>query len=469
MRGTFSKGVLREGGQGRRWVKPQRSKSEPLGVSEETKQEREARERRLRWHWVEAEVWSDPMLAALENGVKGGKWFSLIDKVYAKRTLRQAWKRVKAKRGAGGVDRISVGRFAQQSEKYLDELHEDLKAERYEVQAVRRVYIAKGGGKQRALGIPTVKDRVVQMALKMALEPIFEQEFIDVSYGFRPGRSAKDALREVDALLKGGYVWVIDADLERYFDTIAHDRLLQHIEAHISDGKVLALIRAYLDQEVMEGLERWIPTRGTPQGAVLSPLLANIYLHPMDERLSRRYNLVRYADDFVILCGDEREAGEALEEVRRFVASNELELHPDKTHVGDCTQKGQGFEFLGYRFEAGRRHVRRKSRQAMRARIRQKTRRTRGDSLERIIVELNPMLRGWFNYFQHASRFDLQAMDGFVRRRLRALLRKQQKRPGRGMTAADHHRWPNTFFARQGLFTCDGAFVLARQSRCGNV
>lgn len=408
------------------------------------------------------------MLAALENGVKGGKWFSLMDKVVAARTLQVAWRQVRRNRGAAGLDRISVERFAAAAPQYLTELQEQLRTGQYTVQGVRRVYIEKLGGGERPLGIPTVKDRVVQSALKRVLEPIFEREFRSVSYGFRPGRGAKDALREVDGLLKAGYHYVVDADLQSYFDTIPQDRLLELVEARISDGAVLSLLGQYLRQQVVEGVQHWTPTQGTPQGAVLSPLLANLYLHPMDETLSARYRLVRYADDFVILCQNANEAEAALVELRAWVTANGLTLHPAKTHIGDSRQPGQGFEFLGYRFEGGQRFVRRKSRQRIRARIRQQTPRTRGASLSRIVADLNPILRGWFGYFRHAHRATFPEIDGFVRRRLRALLRKQQKRPGLGHARTDHRRWPNRFFADVGLFNLTTAHGLACRSRCGN-
>jgi RNA-directed DNA polymerase len=453
--------VIREGwtyGRGRK-----------VGVSIETRQDPEARERRERFRWVEAGVWTDRMLAALENGVKGGKWFSLMDKVCAGRTLQAAWERVASHRGAAGVDRVSVGRFTGNAERYLEEVSRALSTDTYRVSPVRRVYIPKGGGGRRPLGIPTVKDRVVQTALKLVLEPIFEQEFESSSYGFRPGRGARDALRRVDALLKAGYTWVVDADLERFFDTIDHDRLMREVQRKVSDGGVLTLIRRYLEQDILSEAGRWTPVRGTPQGAVLSPLLANIYLHPLDVRLREScYEAVRYADDFVVLCRSEAEARAALGVIRAHCEAYGLSLHPEKTHVGDCMVPGQGFEFLGYHFEAGRRWIRKRSRCAIRDRIREHTRRTRGVSVDRIIAELNPMLRGWFAYFKHAHAHEFRGLDGFIRRRLRAVLRKHQGRPGHGATWRDHQRWPNTFFAERGLFTCMQAWTLARQSRCGN-
>ena len=306
----------------------------------------------------------------------------------------------------------------------------------------------------------------MQTALKLVIEPIFEHEFEESSYGFRPQRSAKDALREVDELIRQGYTHVVDADLESFFDTIPHAALMRQIEERISDGRVLELIGLFLSQDIIQGMKRWTPTGGTPQGAVVSPLLANIYLHPLDRQMKQQgYRMVRYADDFVVLCRTAQQAQAALEEVKSWVAQNGLRLNADKTHVGDCRQAGQGFEFLGYRFEAGQRWVRPKSFKALRERIRVKTRRTRGDSLAKIIEYLNPIVRGWFNYFKHAHSVAQLGIDGFVRRRLRAILRKQEKRPGMGKCFHDHLRWPNTFFAAQGLFTITAARVLASQSR----
>jgi len=406
------------------------------------------------------------MLAALDNGVTGGKWYSLMDKVYSRRALEASWQRVRRNRGAAGVDRVSVERFAGQAEHYLEELSEALCTGSYRPQPVRRVEIPKGDGGVRPLGIPTVKDRVAQGALKAVLEPIFEREFRPSSYGFRPGRGCKDALRAVDGALREGFTWVVDADLARYFDSIPQAPLLERVAERVSDGRVLALVESYLGQEVLHGLERWTPTAGTPQGPVLSPLLANLYLHGLDEALEQAgHRLVRYADDFVVLCRSQTEAEAALAGVRRWVEANGLRLHPDKTHVGNCLEPGQGFEFLGYRFEGGRRTVRRKSLQALKDRIRQRTRRTRAVALEQIIEELNPMLRGWFQYFQHAHRWTFPRLDGFVRRRLRACLRKREKRPGFGRCEQDHRRWPNAFFAGLGLFTLTEAHRLACQSR----
>ena len=412
--------------------------------------------------WVEASVWNERMLAALDNGVKGGKWFSLIDKVYRPATLRAAWRKVAANAGAAGVDGQSVERFAAGAEAYLDELKQALESGAYQPQPVKRVEIPKGAGQFRPLGIPAVQDRIVQTAVKLVIEPIFEREFRDTSYGFRPGRGCKDALREVDRWLKSGYTHVVDADLKSYFDTITHTRLMARVGERVSDGRLLQLIEAFLQQDIVQGLQRWTPTGGTPQGAVISPLLANIYLHDLDCRMQERgYRMVRYADDFVVLTRSASEAQAAFCEVRAWVEENELELNGDKTHIGDCRIRGQGFDFLGYRFEAGRRWVRRKSLYTLRDRIRAKTKRTRGESIRCIIADLNPMLKGWFGYFKHAHLMNLRGVDGFIRRRLRALLRKQQQRPGLGRCHADQVRWPNVFFADLGLFTMAEAHALA--------
>lgn len=406
------------------------------------------------------------MLAALGNGVKGGKWFSLIDKVYRIETLKQAWQKVAVNAGAAGVDGQSVERFGDRAEMYLKELSIALERGTYRPMPVRRVEISKGGGKLRPLGIPVVKDRIVQTALKFVLEPIFEREFLKMSYGFRPSLGCKDALREVERWLKEGYTFVVDADLKSYFDTIDHERLMERVKEQVSDGRVLELIEAYLHQDIIKEMERWTPIGGTPQGAVISPLLANIYLHALDCQIKQKgYRMVRYADDFVVLCRSAEQARGALAEVKAWVEANGLSLNAEKTHVGDCRQEGQGFEFLGYRFEAGRRWVRGKSLKALRERITMKTKRTRGDSLAKIIEDINPMLRGWFNYFKHAHSVAQLGIDGLVRRRLRAILRKQEKRPGMGRCLNDHLRWPNTYFATRGLFTITAARVLASQSR----
>jgi len=294
------------------------------------------------------------MLTALEEGVKGGVWFSLIDKVHSVKNLRSAFRAVKANRGAAGTDHQTIEMFEAKLEANLRHLAEDLRVGTYRPQPIRRTYIPKPGTQEhRPLGIPTVRDRVAQAAVRHVLEPIFERDFAAHSYGFRPGRSCKDALRRVDDRLKAGYTWVVDADLQSYFDTIPHERLMGRIKVKIADGRVLGLIEAYLKGAVMDALTTWTPEQGSPQGAVLSPLLSNIYLDVLDHRMAQGgQEMIRYADDFVVLCRSEAEAREALEWVRRWTEQAGLTLHPDKTKIVDASQRG-GFDFLGYHFERG--------------------------------------------------------------------------------------------------------------------
>ena len=228
--------------------------------------------------WAEVSVWTKRMLSALGNGVKGGKWYALVDKVFAPNTLAAAWTKVRANKGVAGVDGQSIERFAARAEEYLAELSRALREGSYRPQAVKRVDIPKGDSRTRPLGIPTVKDRIVQQAVRLVIEPIFEAGFHDGSYGFRPGRGCHDALREVDRLIEDGYAYVVDADLAGYFDSIPHDCLMARIEAKVTDGRVLDLIRGWLKADILKGLETWTPTRGSPQGAVVTPRTQKVTL-----------------------------------------------------------------------------------------------------------------------------------------------------------------------------------------------
>lgn len=431
-------------------------------VSPQTKQ---AGETRGPWSWVEPSVWTDRMLTALEKGVKGGQWFSLIDKVYGEANLKAAWEEVQANRGGAGVDHQTVDAFAQEGGAHLAKLAEQLRAGTYRPQPVRRVWIPKPGSREkRPLGIPTVRDRVVQAALRHVLEPIFEREFSDRSYGFRPGRGCKDALRRVDQLLKAGYRYVVDADLKSYFDTIPRDRLMNRLRERVADGRVLQLVEAYLDQDVMEGLKSWTPEKGTPQGAVISPLLANLYLNPLDHEMARAgFEMVRYADDFVILCRSEEEAQRALRRVQDWTEANGLTLHPEKTRIVDASLRHQGFDFLGYHFESRYRWPRKKSLKKFKDAIRQKTRRTEGRRLEAIVEDVNLTLLGWFAYFKHSHFTTFPVLDKWIRMRLRSILRKRRGGKGRGR-GWDHNRWTNAFFARHKLFSLKEAHAQACQS-----
>lgn len=427
--------------------------------------DKQAGEARWRCYGAEPGVWSERMLAALEQGVKGNKWFSLIDKVYADRTLGLAWAKVSSNAGACGVDGVTVERFGKDSQSRLLAVKEHLKEGSYQPALVKRVMIPKPGSAQkRPLGIPTVRDRVVQTALRMAIEPIFEKEFAPHSYGFRPGRGCKDALRQVDALLKSGHVHVVDADLKSYFDTIPHQRLMALVAERIADGRVLALIEAFLKQGVLEGDIRWqAGEEGTPQGGVISPLLANLYLNPLDWLISEAgFAMVRYADDFVVLCRSAAQAQQALEKIRAWVEGAELKLHPEKTRVVDMSLAGSHFDFLGYRFyrrSKGKltRIVRPKSEQKLRATLKPLTQRNCGVSLEAVIQRINPALAGWFEYFKQATPHCLKTMDSWVRDRLRAILRRRRGWKGKAQKP-DRYRWPNHYFRELGLFCLEEAW-----------
>jgi len=436
------------------------TEEQPEAVSEKA---RRAGEILRRWCWVEPLVWTMRMLTALEQGVKGGKWFSLIDKVHPERILRAAFSQVAANKGAAGVDHVTVKMFDERLEENLKKLSEDLQSGQYRPQQIRRHYIPKPGSKEkRPLGIPTVRDRVVQTALLNVLEPIFERDFAEHSYGFRPGRGCKDALRRVDQLLKEGYTYIVDADLKSYFDTIPHDRLMTLVGQKVSDGRVLSLIESFLKQGVLDGLREWTPEEGSPQGGCISPLLSNIYLNPLDHLMAQQgFEMVRYADDFVILCRSPEEAARALAVVQEWTAKADLTLHPEKTKIVDATK--EAFDFLGYRFKRGHRFPRPKSLQKLKDAIRPKTKRTSGESLTKIINDLTPRLRGWFEYFKHSHRYTFSALDGWIRMRLRSILRKRMGKRGRGR-GSDHHRWPNKFFADRGLYSLKTAHELACQS-----
>ena len=419
------------------------------------------------WRCAKPCVWTVRMLTTLVQGVEGGKWFRLFDKVFAQRNLLAALQQVAENDGAPGVDHVNVREFIRRLPDSIWELSDQIKAGTYQPQAIRRVDIPKPGtAETRPLGIPTVRDRVVQAAIVNVIEPIFERDFAEQSYGFRPGRGCQDALRRVDQLLQAGYTHVVDADLKGYFDSIPHDRLMDRLKEKIADGQVLSLIERFFKAKIMDELSQWTPKSGVPQGAVLSPLLSNVYLDPLDHLMARKgFQMVRYADDFVILCRTAEEAQRAMGLVQAWVAENELTLHPTKTRIVDAHR--DGFDFLGYHFQGTRhgiRHwARQKSTRKLKETLRAKTRRTSGHSLQFIIADVNRVLRGWFAYFKHSRPFVFAPLDRWVRQRLRAILRKRSKR--RGVAKGwDFHRWPNAFFAKQGLYSLVAAHASACQS-----
>jgi RNA-directed DNA polymerase len=427
---------------------------------------KQAGETQGRWKWAEPTVWTERMLSALEEGVKGGKWYSLMDKVYGLANLMSAFREVKRRKGGPGVDHQTIEMYERELIENLRKLSTELASGVYRPRAIKRRWIEKPGSREkRPLGIPTVRDRVAQAALRHVLEPIFEREFAEQSYGFRPKRGGKSALRRVNRLLEAGNHWVVDADLKSYFDTIPHERLLSRVGEKVSDGRVMELLRAYLTQEVMETIANWRPEEGTPQGAVISPLLSNIYLDELDHKMEELgYEMVRYADDFVILSRSREEAEEALEEVKRWTAEAGLKLHPEKTRIVDALEKKGGFDFLGYHFEQGLRWPRKKSLKKLKDTIRVKTKRNNGRSLQVIIEDVNRTTRGWFEYFKHSHKTTFKPLDGWIRRRLRTILRKRKRQRGQAKTMRDHIRWPNAYFEEQGLLTLEVAFAEARQS-----
>jgi RNA-directed DNA polymerase len=387
----------------------------------------------------------------------------LIDKVYSRVNLFTAGRKVVGNGGAPGVDHVTVEHFDSHSHEELAQLQADLQNDQYRPQAVRRKWIDKPGSpEKRPLGIPTVRDRVVQTAVRNVIEPIFDATFAKHSYGFRPGRGCHHALEHVERLLEAGYVYVVDADLKSYFDTINHQKLLDRVREKISDSRVLKLIEMFLQQGVLDGLDLWTPEEGSPQGAVISPLLANIYLNPLDHLVAGAgFQMVRYADDFVILCRTPDDANRALELVREWVATNDLTLHPTKTRIVDA--KTEIFDFLGYRFKGAVRLPRPKSEKKVKDTIRAKTKRKNGNSLLCIINQLNQTLRGWFTYFKHCNRAVFRDLDGWIRNRVRSILRKRHGRRGRAR-GKDYQRWPNSFFHERGLFNLEAAHVSFSQS-----
>lgn len=460
------------GAKGGREANPESDRSSecPSVVPETDKQEGEALWKRCK---AERGVWSQGMLEALERGVKGDKWFSLIDKVYAEPTLVLSWEKVRSNAGACGIDGITIARFEKQAKSRLLAVNEQLKQGRYHSLLIRRTWIPKPGSKEkRPLGIPAVVDRVVQTATRMVMEPIFEQEFAPQSYGFRPGRSCKDALRRVNELLKSGHSHVVDIDIKGFFDSIPHDRLIGLVKAHVADGRVLRLIEGFLKAKVMEDNREWEPTDGTPQGGVISPLLANIYLNPLDWLMvNKGWQMVRYADDMVVLCTDVETAQCALETIRGWMTEMGLTLHPEKTRTVDMNLTGSHFDFLGYRFWKGRndvlhRFVRPESKRKLKQKLKPITKRANGHSMDALIRRLNRILKGWFGYFKHAHSQDLSGMDGWVRGRLRGILRKRDKKRGRGR-GRDHQRWPNRYFDMLGLLCLETAQAELKASLTG--
>lgn len=424
----------------------------------ETGRPKQAGETPARWAWVERSVWTGRMLERLDQSQEQTVWFSLWDKVWAEDNLHQACLEVVLNKGSAGVDGQSTTALSQGWREDFPKLQQQLREGSYQPLAARRVWIPKPGtDEKRPLGIPAVRDRVVQAALKHVMEPIFERDFAAQSYGFRPGKRAQDALKRVEELLRQGRQWVVDADLKSYFDTIPQDKLMGLLRRRIQDGRVLGLVEQFLKAGVMDQ-GRWSASdSGTPQGGVISPLLANIYLDPLDHLMEQRgWQMVRYADDFVVMCRTEEEARVTLGEIAQWVKEAGLILHPTKTRIVHAAGRG-GFDFLGYHFErygdgVGRKWPRQKSVARLRETLRPRLRRMQDGSMEEIIARINPVLRGWWAYFKDSLPCALESIDGWVRMRLRSIQRRRDKRPGMAY-GPDHQRYPNRWFAERSLFT----------------
>jgi len=426
------------------------------------------------WDWVERSIWTERMLERLAQSQESTVWYSLWDKVCNPENLDQAILKVILNRGGAGVDGYTTEQLKGQWAQQRDQLREELNGGTYRPKPARRAWIPKlGSAELRPLGIPAVRDRVVQTALRAVLEPIFEREFAAQSHGFRPRHSALKALAQMESLLQAGYTWVVDADLKQYFDTIPHGRLHQLIKQRIADGRVLNLLEQYLKAGVMESHKGWTPTsEGTPQGAVISPLLANLYLNPLDHQMEDHgYQMVRFADDFVVCGRTEAEARAALAEITAWVQEAGVRLHPAKTRIVNAAEKG-GFDFLGYHFEqyrpgGGKKWPRQKSQFKLREKLREKLPRNRGTSVAAIVSDVNKTLRGWYGYFKYSLPSAMQRVDEWTRERIRHILRRRHRRRGL-VRGRERTEYPIAWFERQGLFSLKTAQAQWLQSQAGN-
>jgi RNA-directed DNA polymerase len=417
-------------------------------------------------------VWTPAMVEAREKlRVEGRKWYLLHDKISDPRNLQAAWEQVEANGGAPGLSGLTIQEYGKTVEERLRKVTTKLREQTYDAKPIRRRWIPKtdGSGQQRPLGIPEVEDRLVQAAIVRVIEPIYEGKFYEGSYGFRPERGALNALEQLEREITRGKPYLVDADIRNCFGSIPHEKLMEEVGQELSDPKLLKLIQQFVEADIVEEVRRWTPEEGTPQGAVLSPLLANIYMHEFDRQmLQAGYGVIRYADDFVVTCGTQKEAEEARQTAEQILKGLGLELHPEKTRVLDT--RTTRFQFLGYEFfprEGKRpgRQPRPSSRKKMHDAVRQKTPRNAGKPLREIIREMNPTLRGWFGYFRYSFWNVFSDMDGFVRRRLRSILRKQKKQRGSAKNWGDNARYPNKYFADLKLYTLEQAHERDAQRR----
>jgi len=407
-------------------------------------------------------VWTPAMVEAREKlRREGRKWYILHDKVYDPRNLKEAWEQIQANDGAPGLSGLTIEEYGKTLEERLRKVGGKLREQQYEASPIRRKWIPKtdGSGKQRPLGIPEVEDRLVQAAIVRVIEPIYEGKFFEGSYGFRPERSGLNALAQLEREITTGRPYLVDADIRDCFGSIPHERLMEEIGKEISDPKLLRLMQQFVEADIVEEMRRWTPEKGTPQGAVLSPLLANIYLHEFDRQmLTAGYEVMRYADDFVVTSQTREGAEQARKKAEEILKGLGLEMHPQKTRVID-TRKSR-FQFLGYEFwprngKPPGREPRPSSQKKLHDAVRRKTPRRSGDSLKEIVRELNPTLRGWYGYFRYSFWNVFGDVDGFVRRRLRSILRKWEKRRGTAKNRDDNARYPNSLFERAGLYSLE--------------
>jgi len=422
-------------------------------------------------------------LWAAAKRAPGRRFHALYDHIWRGDVLWEAWKRVRRNGGAAGVDHQSLLDVEQYGvERFLEELGIELRRGKYRPQVVRRQYIPKADGRKRPLGIPTVRDRVVQMAAKLVLEPVFEADFLPCSYGFRPRRSAVGALEALRKLGAEGGNHVLDADIRDYFGSIDHDKLMKLVGRRIADRRVCKLLRQWLEAGVMEDGVVHKTMAGTPQGGVISPLLSNIYLHVLDVLWTRHSaplgELVRYADDFVVVCRTRKDCERAEQRIRIILERLGLELHPGKTRRVNLSWGQEGFDFLGchlrkrlsgYIWEQSRKRLyflqrcpSQRSMQRIRQRVKQLTSRSRCHAdIRDVISDLNPVLRGWGNYFRSgnaAKRFN--QLDTYVWRRLRSL---RVKRKGRNLKPGEVERWSREYFHNMGLYQLRGAVQYPEQ------